>query len=61
MIQKSDYLPLYDLPRAVEGLPVSLSFVAGQWEGRKVLEAGAAYERVRSAKLAVPGIRRWGE
>jgi amidase len=46
---------------AVEGLPVGLSFVAGQWEDRKVLEAGAAYEKLRSAKLAVPGFKRWGE
>ena len=46
---------------AVEGLPVGLSFVAGKWEDRKVLEAGAVYERVRSAVLPVPGFKRWGE
>ncbi len=46
---------------AVEGLPVGLSLVAGAWEDRKVLEAGAAYERVRTAVLAVPGFKRWGE
>ncbi len=46
---------------AVEGLPEGLSFVAGAWEDRKVLEAGAAYERARTAVLAVPGFKRWGE
>lgn len=45
---------------AVEGLPVGLSFVAGQWQDAKVLEAGAVYERVRSAVLAKPRFRRWG-
>ena len=46
---------------AVESLPVGLSFVAGAWEDRKVLEAGAAYERARTAPLTVPQFRRWGE
>ena len=46
---------------AVEGLPVGLSIIAGQWEDRKVLEAGAAFERVRSARGPVPDFKRWGE
>lgn len=46
---------------AVEGLPIGLSFMAGQWEDAKVLRIGAAYERARSAALAVPGLKRWGE
>ena len=46
---------------AAEGLPVGLSFVAGQWQDAKVLEAGAVYERVRSAVLVKPQFKRWGE
>ncbi|MBH0112474.1 amidase [Novosphingobium sp. YJ-S2-02] len=44
---------------AVEGLPVGLSFIAGQWQDEKVLKIGAAYEKVRSAALAVPHFTRW--
>jgi amidase len=44
---------------AVEGLPVGLSFIANQWADHSVLLAGAAYERARSAALAVPLFERW--
>ncbi|PLK27861.1 amidase [Novosphingobium sp. TH158] len=46
---------------AVEGLPVGLSIVAGQWADKAVLDAGAAYERARTSPLAKPGFKRWGE
>lgn len=46
---------------AVEGLPVGLSFIATQWDDKRVLEAGAAYERARSVKLSPPSLKRWGE
>jgi amidase len=39
---------------AVEGLPVGLSIIGAQWDDAAVLRAGAAYERARSAPLAVP-------
>jgi amidase len=39
---------------AVEGLPVGLSILAAKWQDAAVLRAGAAFERVRSATLAVP-------
>jgi amidase len=39
---------------AIEGLPVGLSIMGGKWQDAAVLRAGAAYERVRSATLAVP-------
>jgi amidase len=43
----------------VEGLPVGISLMGAQWQDALVLEAGAAYERVRSAALPTPGFRRW--
>jgi amidase len=43
----------------VEGLPVGLSFIAGKWRDREVLEAGAAFERVRSAALPKPAYALW--
>ena len=46
---------------AVEGLPVGLSFMGGKWRDAAVLVAGAAYERTRTAKLAEPRFKRWGE
>lgn len=46
---------------AVEGLPVGLSIMGAKWSDKAVLEAGAAYERARTAKVPVPGFRRWGE
>ena len=39
---------------AVEGLPVGLSIIGARWDDAAVLCAGAAYERARSAPLAVP-------
>jgi amidase len=39
---------------AVEGLPVGLSIIGAKWHDAAVLRAGAAYERARSAPLAVP-------
>lgn len=44
---------------AVEGLPVGLSFMGGQWDDHAILQAGAAYERSRSAELAVPRFAPW--
>ena len=44
---------------AVEGLPIGLSFMAGKWADSAVLEAGAAYERARSAVLPQPSFERW--
>lgn len=46
---------------AVEGLPVGLSFIGPAWSERRLLEAGAAYEKVRSAAVPVAGLKRWGE
>lgn len=46
---------------AVEGLPIGLSFMAGQWQDAKVLRIGAGYEHARSAALAEPGLKRWAE
>jgi len=39
---------------AVEGLPAGLSIIGAKWDDAGVLRAGAAYERARSAPLAVP-------
>ncbi|MFA9201305.1 MAG: amidase [Cypionkella sp.] len=44
---------------AVEGLPVGISFIGGQWQDHAILKAGAAYERARSAPLAVPSFKPW--
>ena len=44
---------------AVEGLPVGLSFMADKWADHRVLQAGAAYERARSAELREPSFERW--
>lgn len=46
---------------AVEGLPIGLSFIGAKWDDRRVLEAGAAYERARSAAVPAPSLKRWGE
>lgn len=46
---------------AVEGLPVGLSIFSGRWHDKAVLEAGAAYERARTARIPKPTFRRWGE
>lgn len=44
---------------AVEGLPVGLSIMGGQWQDHGVLKAGAAYEKARTAKLPAPSFNRW--
>lgn len=44
---------------AVEGLPVGLSFIGPKWSDKAVLEAGAAYERVRTVTLPAPSLKRW--
>jgi amidase len=46
---------------AVEGLPVGLSLMGAKWRDHAVLQAGAAYERARTAKLPVPRFTRWEE
>lgn len=43
----------------VAGLPVGLSIVGGQWRDHAVLQAGAAYERVRTAVLPPPSFKPW--
>ncbi|MEO0464122.1 MAG: amidase [Pseudomonadota bacterium] len=44
---------------AVEGLPVGISFIGGQWADYTVLKAGAAYERARTAELPEPTFKPW--
>lgn len=46
---------------AVEGLPVGLSLIGAKWDDARVLRLGAAYERARTAMLAKPRFKRWGE
>jgi len=46
---------------AVEGMPVGLSFMGAKWQDHALLQAGAAYERARTAKLPQPNFKRWGE
>ncbi len=46
---------------AIEGLPLGLSFMGGKWTDHAVLQAGAAFERARSATLPRPSFKRWGE
>ena len=43
----------------IEGLPVGLSIMGGQWQDHAVLKAGAAYEKARTAKLPAPTFRPW--
>lgn len=45
----------------VEGLPVGLSFIGSRWDDYAVLQAGAAYERARSASLTPPNFAPWRE
>ena len=45
----------------VEGMPVGLSFIGAQWDDQRMLGLGAAYERARTAVLAKPKFKRWGE
>ena len=44
---------------AVETLPVGLSFIGAKWADKSVLEAGAAYERARTATVAEPRFQHW--
>lgn len=44
---------------AVERLPVGLSFLGAKWQDQAILEAGAAYERARTAELAQPRFAPW--
>ena len=44
---------------AVMGLSVGISFVGAKWDDAAILKAGAAYERVRTAKLATPTYAPW--
>jgi amidase len=44
---------------AVEDLPVGLSIMGAKWADARVLEAGAAYERARTAELAEPSLEPW--
>lgn len=46
---------------AIEGLPLGLSFMGGKWTDHAVLQAGAAFERARTASLPRPSFKRWGE
>ncbi len=43
----------------VEGLPVGLSFIGGQWNDHAILQAGAAYERARTAEIPEPSLAPW--
>ena len=43
----------------IEGLPVGLSFIGAAWEDHAILQAGAAYERVRSIDLPEPRLAPW--
>jgi amidase len=43
----------------VEGLPVGLSIMGGQWQDHEVLKAGAAYERARTTVLPEPTFAPW--
>ncbi len=44
---------------AVEGLPVGLSFISHKWSDHRVLQAGTAYESVRTTELAEPSFQPW--
>ncbi|MFC3098524.1 amidase [Alteraurantiacibacter palmitatis] len=44
---------------AVEGLPVGLSFISHKWSDHRVLQAGAAFERARTAALMHPRFAPW--
>ena len=43
----------------VEDLPVGISFMGGKWDDARVLQIGAAYEKVRTADLPAPDFERW--
>ncbi|MGX7952802.1 amidase [Tsuneonella sp. HG249] len=44
---------------SVEGLPVGISFMGGKWQDHAILQAGAAYERARTATLPEPTFKPW--
>ncbi|MXO73307.1 amidase [Alteraurantiacibacter buctensis] len=44
---------------AVERLPVGLSLIGARWQDHAVLQAGAAYERARSAQVPQPRLAPW--
>lgn len=44
---------------SIEGLPVGVSIFGAKWSDFDVLKLGAAYERIRSAKLPSPSLERW--
>lgn len=44
---------------AVEGLPVGLSIMGAKWSDARVLQAGAAYEKARTAVLPAPDFKPW--
>ena len=46
---------------AIEGLPVGLSFISTAWDDARVLAAGTAYEKARTAPLAKPTLEPWKE
>lgn len=46
---------------AMEGLPIGLSFIGAKWQDLHVLQAGAVFERARSAPMPRPGFVRWGD
>jgi amidase len=46
---------------AVHDLPIGLSIIGAKWRDHAVLQAGAAYERGRTAPLADPGMARWSD
>ena len=43
----------------IERLPVGLSFIGRQWDDHAILQAGAAYERIRSATIDEASIGPW--
>nr|WP_242447569.1 amidase [Aurantiacibacter aquimixticola] len=43
----------------IEGLPVGLSFIGAAWDDHAILQAGAAYERIRSIAPLAPSFERW--
>lgn len=41
----------------IEGLPIGLSIMGSKWNDHAVLQAGAAYERARTAELLMPNLQ----
>ncbi|WP_114520637.1 amidase [Altererythrobacter sp. ZODW24] len=41
----------------IEGLPIGLSIMGAKWNDHAILQAGAAYERARTAKLPTPDLQ----